>query len=661
MRQKRKFGIRSKLILVIIPIVFVLIICFFTLSRNMIVKQAKKNMVSESKAYTEKIHAWAGNILSELQVYKDTIEEGGFKSNKKILKYLKTSCGKNEAYPIGLYLGDDSGVYLDGSGWVPDDDWVLVERDWYIEGKDHEKFAFGEPYYDSQSGQVCVSASVRMNYKKAVRVLSTDVYLDYLAGLMKEIKVGDTGKAFMVTGSQTVIAHSEPDMMDKKLTDNALDTLYQGISKNFSGGKTGLKTVKGSDGEYYVNINGIEGTDWYLVTYIREKDVLSDLRRLENKMIIIAVIAAVILIFASLHIMNKVVRPVQNVTNVLTGIASGDFSQDIEVNGNDEIAQMGHNMQMFLHQMRDTISDISNTAQWLNKQSEDNEQVSGTLMDSSRNQASAMEELSEMVEQLSSAAEQAASQMDILSKVVRSTRQEGEQASEMMKQTVAASESGQNALRNIKEGMNRIEETIGSLAEQIRQTGESTGKISDMVNMIMEIAEETNLLSLNASIEAARAGEAGKGFAVVAEQISRLAANSGTAADDISKVTEDIRQTVERASTHMNRSVEEVRDSIGMIEGAGKTFESVFEKVDESDQMLMRMVALVNQVNDVAAAMESISETQLHAAEQMTASTERLGGYTQVVTDNSDNVAENAKELGRESKVLMERMSHFQV
>ena len=231
----------------------------------------------------------------------------------------------------------------------------------------------------------------------------------------------------------------------------------------------------------------------------------------------------------------------------------------------------------------------------------------------------------------------------------------------MMQQTVAASESGQNALRNIKDGMNKIEETIGSLAEQIRQTGESTGKISDMVNMIMEIAEETNLLSLNASIEAARAGEAGKGFAVVAEQISKLAANSGTAADDISKLTEDIRLTVERASTHMNRSVEEVRDSIGMIEGAGRTFESVFEKVDESDRILMRMVDLVNQVNDVAAAMENISKTQLHAAEQMTASTERLGGYTQVVTDNSDNVAENAKELGRESKSLMDRMSHFQV
>ena len=661
MRQKRKFGIRAKLILVIIPIVFVLIICFFTFSRSMIVKQAQKNLMSESKAYTERIHAWAGNILSELQVYKDTIEEAGFKSDKKILKYLETSCGKNEAYPIGLYMGDDSGVYLDGSGWVPDDDWVLVERDWYIEGKDHEEIAFGEPYFDSQSGQVCVSASVRMKYKKAVRVLATDVYLDYLAGLMKEIQVGDTGKAFMVTGSQNVIAHPEADMLDKKLTDNGLDVLYAGISENLSGGKTGLKTVKGSDGEYYVNINAIEGTDWYIITYIREKDVLSDLRRLEFTMIIIALIAAVILIFASLHIMNKIVRPVENVTNVLTGIAGGDFSQNIEVKGNDEIAQMGRNMQTFLQQMRDTISDISSTAQWLNKQSEDNEQVSGTLMDSSRNQAGAMEELSEMVEQLSSAAEQAASQMDILAGVVYSTRQEGEHASEMMRQTVAASESGQNALRNIKEGMNKIEETIGSLAEQIRQTGESTGKISDMVNMIMEIAEETNLLSLNASIEAARAGEAGKGFAVVAEQISKLAANSGTAADDISKLTEDIRQTVERASTHMKRSVEEVGESIEMIEGAGRTFESVFEKVDESDRILMRMVALVNQVDDVASAMENISKTQLHAAEQMTESTERLGGYTQVVTDNSDNVAENAKELGRESKILMDRMSHFQV
>lgn len=662
--MRQRFGIRTRLILVVIPVVLVLIISFFALSKNMIEKLAKENLVSESQVYAGNIGTWASNILSEIKVYQDAINEGVFKDDKEILHFMEASVESNEAYPIGLYMGDDAGVYLDASGWIPGDDWVLVERDWYLEGKEHAELAFGEPYYDSQSGQVCVSASVRMNYDKAVRVLAVDVYLDYVAGLMKEIQIGKSGKAFLVTKStQTVIAHPEESMMDVKLSDSGLDSIYANTSAAMKSGKTGLIEAKGDAGQYFVCINDIEDTDWCLVTYISKREVLSDLHWLELCMLMIAIVAGVVLIVLILRMMNRVVKPVQQVTDVLSEVAAGDFSQNIEVGSdrNDEIAQMSSSMQMFLEKMRGIISDISGTAEWLNRQSQENGMVSDTLLESADHQANAMTEMGNMVEELSKTANEVSAEMASLADVIHSARSEGNHAGTIMQDTVEASRQGQRAMQDIKTSMRDIETTITSLAEQIRHTEESIGQISNMVNLIMDIAEETNLLSLNASIEAARAGEAGQGFAVVAEQIGKLAENSGSAADDISGLTQNIRETVTQATAHMEQSVAEVKESAVMIESASQTFGDVFAKVGETDAIVRNMVTLVGQVDKMASEMMRASESQLSVAEEITKSTTLLGEYTKTVTDNSDTVAKSAKALEEQSSALSESMNQFTV
>lgn len=156
--KKKGISIRLKLIGIIIPIVLVLIVSFFALARNMVIKTSQEKLQAKSQVYTEQISSWTNQIFGELQVYQDTIEEGKFADDDAILSYLETTLDKNAAYPYGLYMGDNSGIYLDGSGWVPGSDWVLTERDWYVDGKDNETLAFGEPYYDSLTGQVCVSA-----------------------------------------------------------------------------------------------------------------------------------------------------------------------------------------------------------------------------------------------------------------------------------------------------------------------------------------------------------------------------------------------------------------------------------------------------------------------------------------------------------------------
>lgn len=659
--MNRKLGVRIKLILVIIPAVLLLIACFFMVSRGMIMEQDQKKLEAESQVYARDISGWADRIMGELRVYQDAINKNTFGSDEEILTFLETSVNSSSAYPAGIYMGDDSGVYLDGSGWVPGPDWVLTERDWYVEGCEHEELAFGEPYYDSNTGQVCVSVSVRMDYEQAVRVMAVDVYLDYVSDMMKGIRIEESGRAFLVTGKQMVIAHPDQSMMEVTLDRSGLDALYGGIGQKLREGTTGSTRVKGDNGYYRICIYPIEHTDWQLITFVSEKEVLRDLYQLELYMILIAAAAAAALVILILRMMSRIVKPVHLMTDTLAEVATGDFTRNLETRGNDEIAAMSGNMQIFLEKMRNMISEISRAAKWLSEQSRENGMVSATLAESSGCQQRAMAEMDTMVARLSDIVEGFSKHMELLIADVRTAFKEGTNAGDIMSQAGAVSRDGQQAMNQIRQGMNVIEQSITSLTDQMQQTWGAIDRINEMVRLIMEISEETNLLSLNASIEAARAGDAGRGFAVVAEQIGRLAANSTTAADDISGVTQHIRDMVSKAVDYTEISAGKVRENAAMIEAASQTFGGIFDQVEEAERIVTHMVDLVGQVDQMATQMEDLMECQLQVSQDISQSAKTLGEHTQVVAGQSEKASESARALEQQSSKLMTDVGQFRI
>lgn len=296
MKAKRRYvWTNIKLVCTIVPIVLIMIIIYFMLVRQEVLALSREKLSLESRYYGEKISAWADSVLSEVTIYKDMIERLGLE-NEDVYELMYTSANVHEAYPYGLYMGDDLGNYFDASGWAPGEDYVVTERDWYREGLQHSKPTFGEPYVDAMTGGTCVSITSLLNTAPGVTVLSTDVYLDYAARLASEITYDKIEHAFFVTKDRRlIVADSNASMIGTVLSAENESLLYQNVSRLLDSGKTGQTAILGDESLYFVNINTIPNTDWYFITCMNRNEVLKDLWRIEFPMLVIAIIASVFL------------------------------------------------------------------------------------------------------------------------------------------------------------------------------------------------------------------------------------------------------------------------------------------------------------------------------------------------------------------------------
>lgn len=294
----------AKLIITVIPVTLLILLLLFMLTRSKILELSQNNLVLKSRMRETEIRAWGQQVLGELSVYKDIVDEMGI-GNERTFEMLKCSSGRHESYPYGLYWGDVNGNYFDASGWVPEEDYVPAEREWYIEGLEHEEFTFGVPYVDAMTGDTCVSVTVRTGSGAEESVLSADVYLDYASRLVTQMAEEDVAIAFFVSEEELIIASSDKDMVGTSFQDEDLSQLYANIGKLLAEGKRGISTVRGEGGAYFVNVDVIDSMRWYFITCTKQRDVLRDLRQVEVPMLLISVMGATLIIVVTINVSNE--------------------------------------------------------------------------------------------------------------------------------------------------------------------------------------------------------------------------------------------------------------------------------------------------------------------------------------------------------------------
>ncbi len=328
-------------------------------------------------------------------------------------------------------------------------------------------------------------------------------------------------------------------------------------------------------------------------------------------------------------------RPVALLIARIKDIAQGegDLTQRIEVNSKDEVGQLGGWFNEFLSKMHDVISEVKDAATNVSA-------ASTEIAASSEQMAAGMGQQTQQVTQISSAIE------EMSASVVEVAKKSGEAAARAEDSGKAATVGG-DVVRETIHGMESISLAVQESANSVQELGKRGEQIGEIIKVINDIADQTNLLALNAAIEAARAGEHGRGFAVVADEVRKLADRTTKATEEIAHSISAIQSETQGAVKRMNTGTSEVKIGVERATRAGES-----------------LTKIVSSARDVAVMIQSIAaaaEQQGAASEEVSRNVEAINAVSRQTSEGAAQAARAAAELSAKAEGLQTLVGRFKV
>ena len=500
---------------------------------------------------------------------------------------------------------------------------------------------------------------IRDAYRQA---LDIPMAMDHIYKTIQEISVMNDGYAFLTdTRNFSIIAHKDSALTGTVLTEYPEGSFLRTVAAQLESENTELFLAGDGSETYYVIASPIKRTPWVVVSCVSESSILADLTRLTYIIVgVFAVVLILVTIIVSILLRNTL-KPIRVLTSALTTITDGDFSVSIPEKGNDEITVMSRSLNAFVEIMREIIADIRDISNQLGELSGSSRQISGALSEAAEGQAESMGDVKVTLDQIANGIQELALHASTLSDVVNGTNERGKGAKANMQLTVDVASRGRKDMEAVNQAMEAIMESMRQLSDIVNEVGSSTRQIDSMVEVISDISDQTELLSLNAAIEAASAGDAGRGFAVVAEEIRKLADISSSSASRISEIIMQVDSRVSYMISQTAQSVSHIEKNSGMITASCEIFENIYKNVTEADRMLSEIVGEIANVDDVAANIAALSQEQSASTEEILASTELLANSSLQFSSDSREMAQGADRVSDAAFALAEHMRKFKI
>ncbi|KGY07099.1 methyl-accepting chemotaxis protein [Vibrio sinaloensis] len=458
---------------------------------------------------------------------------------------------------------------------------------------------------------------------------------------LEDVKWGDTGYTIILDNAKDNLGryllhpkNKETDPPIQNTQDYNGNKPFDKIFEQTSGLIRYPYESNGNVGEKYLVYTEVPGWDWKLLggTFISE--VTKGSRTLLNIIVIISLIVAVGTFAILTLVLNKTLKPLTILNGYMSRLAKGEVSISIPKTGSEsrnEINNLNLGVANMANQLDNLVGQIRSTSDQVEQNSTSVVRDAERNLDQSDLQQEQVEQVVTAIEEMAASAQSVAQQVESIAENVRSANTD--------------SQSGLEVVEGVCIDVAQLNDQLDQSAAAIEQVNVDSESIQTVTKMIDEIAEQTNLLALNAAIEAARAGEQGRGFAVVADEVRTLAHRTQTSVQDVVSIIEKLRGSTSNAVNMMAQSQQNANKVLDKAQEAGNALEAIASQVE----------AIATQADAIAAT----SEEQAQVSQEIATSAHSINELNRQSRDTSAKTSESAAELQKQAQDLKQQVDFF--
>jgi len=663
------YSLKFRLILILLCVALVplLILASFQLSQYMteVTENIKTHEIEIASSNAKIIDSWVNSKTMQLTELYKAHPEFSDMNMEEIMSTLKIIYQSDLEVETSLVADKDGNNIIDNLTSRPN----IANEKHFMMAKETKKPVISDIMNSERSGARIIAVAVPIlddsqNFKG---IIQSNVVVKALENNIGTVKIAESGSAHLMSSSGNIIFHREWQNIGKNYKEftkgeSKLNAFEEGVFVNDSGfmqysEDDGLKMV----GAYAT----VPTTGWKIIVTAPSNEIYKHANTSKLISIIVILLAAVLVVVISLFTANRISKPVKTAADHLNILAEADFTKDLPdgfMNRKDEIGVLMKSVNIMSKSIRTVINDVISEANNVEENILISSENLTELSDRISEVSSTTEEMSAMAQETAAATEEMnATSLDI-ENAVRSIAQKAQNSSVVvskiseraldLKESAAVSRNTTNDIRN----------AIDSEMKKALEQSKAVMKINVLTESILQITEQTNLLSLNATIEAARAGEAGKGFAVVADEIRKVAENSKDTANKIQIVTKEVIKSVEDLASSSEKALDfidtkVINDYKAMVEigeqyynDAASIHKLVTDFSTTSEELLKSIQNMVRAINEVTASnSEGAQGTQIISQKAL------------YVMERASKVSELMKATKQSSESLAASVSKFKV